>query len=115
MFIIELIIAAVLSVVWFLLWTKTYLPYDIKGLIKHSVIFILLSVGILFIMAKAVFAPVDDSYSYSNKSVLGLLFILMAIVFFLASLFALAVTIGEYINKDDDYNQKQIKDKDESK
>lgn len=109
-----LITAAVLSVLWYLIWTKTYLPYDIKGLIKHSVIFILLSAGILFITANAVFAPVDNSYSYSNKSALGLLFILMAIVFICASIFALAVTIGEYINKDDEYDRKQVQDKNET-
>ncbi|MBR1749563.1 MAG: hypothetical protein IJ740_20235 [Ruminococcus sp.] len=113
--ILSLIITVVLSAVWYLAWTKTYLPFDVKGLIRHSLIFILLSIGIVFVMGKAVFAPVNESYSASNKSALGFLFMLLIQVFLCVCLFALAVTIGKYITKDDEYYQTHDKEKTDTK
>lgn len=91
-------IMAALSLGWALLWIYTYRSAKISGYVIHTVIFSALSAAITWLMLKVIFAPVDDTYSASNKGALGLVFILWMIVFGSACLIAVFATLGKLIN-----------------
>ena len=105
-----IVIPVIISVVWYLIWTKTYDPYELRGLIRHEVIFTAASAGIFYLAARVIFSPVDESYSYSNKGALGFVVIIFGVFLGCSCLAALGTTIGMFITRND---EKETDDKKE--
>lgn len=87
-----LFIAATLG--WIFLWVHTYHPKDVKHLLLHTGLFLLLSLVICGVIMLLIFLPADDSYSASNLGALGLMFLMFLRVFGIGCLVAICQTVG---------------------
>ncbi len=89
-------IIAAISIGWALLWIFTCNHDKVRGFVKHSVIFavlsLILTVAAMFIM----FMPVDETYSASNKGAIGILFILWLMIFCSACLIAFIISLVRF-------------------
>lgn len=88
----------IVSAGWAVLWGKTYKSQKIGGFIKHTVIFLLLSVLIAWIGLRLIFLPVNETYSYSNICALGLLCPIWLKIFGLGCLTAIVYTLDDLLD-----------------
>lgn len=93
------LILVILLLVWLMLWVATYKPSNVLGLIKHTVVFALLSILLSRIALWWVFLSVDDTYSASNKGALGILYMMWQIVFLFDCLLAFGMTLKSLLDK----------------
>ncbi len=96
------------SAVWAFVWIKTFNGDSVLSLIGHTVLFSFLSLFILYLIASLMFSGVDETYSFSNKSALGLGFFGIASIFIIACLIAFFSTIGKLL--DNNNNNKDNKE-----
>lgn len=87
-----------ISAGWAILWGKTYKFSKIRGFIKHTVIFMLLSLLAAWIVSKLIFFPADETYSYSNISALGLLCLIWLKIFGFGCLTAFIYTLDSLLD-----------------
>ncbi|MBQ8905207.1 MAG: hypothetical protein IJY85_02435 [Ruminococcus sp.] len=97
--ILAMLITVAISIGWIKLWTATYSPFKISGFIKHTVIFIFLSLIVALIGLFLIFSPVDDTYSASNTGALGLLFVLCVSIFCVACMIAAIQNLSSLLQK----------------
>lgn len=105
--IFAMLITISVSIGWIKLWTATYSPLKISGFIKHTVIFIFLSLVVALIGLFLIFAPVDDTYSASNTGALGLLFVLCISIFGVACMIAVIQNLSGLLQKRNEDKQSE--------
>lgn len=87
------------AIVWGLAGIFTYKPGKLQSWLVHSAVFLLISALTALVAAKICFAPVDDSYSYSNVSALGLLYFYWLLIFAVACFVVIFGNLGKYCNR----------------
>jgi hypothetical protein len=92
----SLLIIVAVSIGWALLWILTCNPVKVSGLVKHSVIFAVLSLILTAAAMFIMFMPVDETYSASNKGAIGILFILWLLIFCSACLIAFIISLVRF-------------------
>ncbi len=95
------------AAVWGLAGIFTYKPKQFRGWLAHSAVFLLISALTALVAAKICFAPVDDSYSYSNVSALGLLYLYWLLIFAVACFVVILGNLGKYFNRNSKNNPKE--------
>lgn len=97
--IFSLLAFAAVSFGWIHLWTSTYRPYSIGGLILHNAIFTALSLPVAWLVSMLIMMTAGAGYSASNTGALGLLAIFWLFIFGFACFIALILTIVSFREK----------------
>lgn len=82
------LICGAVSLVWICLWL-----YICRRKALHILLMLLLSLGVVYIAARIVFLPVDETYSYSNICAQGLLLVMFLQFFIPACIIALIISV----------------------
>ena len=77
-------------------WVRTYNPSTVRGLLLHTLLFLMISAAVAAGGVYLIFLPADDSYSASNLGALGFTAIIFLIVFGICCLTALLANIGRF-------------------
>lgn len=101
------------AILWGLAGIFTYKPGKFRGWLAHSAVFLLISALTALVAAKICFAPVDDSYSYSNVSALGLLYLYWLLIFAIACFVVIFGNLGKYCSKNGKNSQPEQEEKPE--
>ena len=101
------------AAVWGGIGIITYKPKQFRGWLAHSAVFLLISALTALVAAKICFAPVDDSYSYSNVSALGLLYLYWLLIFAIACFVVIFGNLGKYCSKNGKNSQPEQEEKPE--
>ena len=80
-----------------LLWVRTYKPGSLRGLLLHTLLFLLLSIAVAAGGVYLMFLTADGSYSASDYGALGFTAVIWLGVFGACCIAALLATVGMYI------------------
>lgn len=98
------IIVFMISYGWYKLWVSTYKPKNVLGYVKHTLLFVIISLFVIWLFINIIFLPVDETYSASNVGALGIIVILYVPFWILACIAAAFHTLSILIkrkNKED--------------
>ncbi|MCM1226665.1 MAG: hypothetical protein NC320_04460 [Clostridium sp.] len=93
------VIVCVISYGWERLWVSTYKPNSVLGYVKHTLLFVIMSLFIIWLFIHIVFLPVDETYSASNIGALGIVVILYVPFWVFACIAAVFHTLFIFIEK----------------